>query len=102
MNEWIMKNFKVQVDDEKADFFKQLLQSLNFARYEEVDTFHEPRIYPAANFEIRSKLSDDSFYESEAREEGAKKKSQDSLSERYSSLKDVISQIDKIRTNNAE
>ncbi len=92
-----MKNFKVQVDDEMADFFKQLLQSLNFARYEEVDTFHEPRIYPAANFEIRSRLSDDSFYTKEEDEKSEKQKSHDSLSERYSNLKDVISQIDKIR-----
>ncbi|MFT3738613.1 MAG: hypothetical protein QM786_07625 [Breznakibacter sp.] len=49
-----MKSFKVQVDDNKAAFFKELLGSLGFVKFEEVDGFHEPRIYPGGNFEIRT------------------------------------------------
>lgn len=49
-----MKNFKIQVDNHKVDFFKQLLDHLDFVSYEEVEGFSEPRIYPAADFEIRS------------------------------------------------
>jgi hypothetical protein len=49
-----MKSFKVQVDDAKASFLVELFQSLAFVKYEEVDGFHEPRIYPGGQFEIRA------------------------------------------------
>lgn len=49
-----MKNFKVHVDDAKASFFRELMESFAFVKYEEVDGFHEPRVYPGGNFEIRS------------------------------------------------
>jgi hypothetical protein len=49
-----MKNFKVQVDKQKVAFFKELLDSLDFVSYEEMEVYSEPRVYPAADFEISS------------------------------------------------
>jgi len=49
-----MKNFKVKVDNNKAEFFKELMDSFKFVSYEEVDSFREPRVYPGGEFEIRS------------------------------------------------
>lgn len=49
-----MKSFKVQVDDEKASFLVELFRSLAYVKFEEVDGFHEPRIYPGGKFEIRA------------------------------------------------
>lgn len=96
-----MKNFKIQVDDHKADFFKQLLDHLDFASYEEVDGFNEPRIYPAADFEIRSakdkaaiameKMTRTVSPSSLGDEKGKKKL--DAMSD----IRSVMSQIDKIR-----
>jgi len=95
-----MKNFKVQVDNYKADFFKQLLDHLDFVSYEEVEGFNEPRIYPAADFEIRStKDKASSSMDIMNRtppltpEEGTKKKKMDAMSD----IRNVMSQIDKIR-----
>ena len=49
-----MKSFKVQVNNDKAEFFKELLRNFDFVEYEEVEGFYEPRVYPGAKFEIRS------------------------------------------------
>lgn len=49
-----MKSFKVLVHNHKAEFFKELLKNFDFVEFEEVDSFSEPRVYPGANFEIRS------------------------------------------------
>jgi hypothetical protein len=49
-----MKSFKVQVQNSKADFFRELLRNLDFVDFEEVDGFYESRVYPGANFELRT------------------------------------------------
>ncbi len=98
-----MKNFKVKIDDEKADFFKELLKNLDFVSFEEVDSFHEPRIYPAADFEIRSPRDPiSSSYDKLTRgsEDSQKKNVNDPSIRRKSALDDirsVISNIDKLR-----
>ncbi len=45
-----MKNYRVKVRDDKAEFFEELLRYLDFLDYEKVEGFSEPRIY--SNFEI--------------------------------------------------
>ncbi len=47
-----MKNYKIQIEDSEVQFFKQLMNKLNFVKYEEIPTLSEPRIYPGANFVI--------------------------------------------------
>lgn len=49
-----MKSFKVLVHNHKAEFFKELMKCFDFVEIEEVESFSEPRVYPGANFEIRS------------------------------------------------
>lgn len=49
-----MKSFKVQVQNDKAEFFIELLKNFDFIEFEEVEGFYEPRVYPGGNFEIRS------------------------------------------------
>lgn len=98
-----MKNFKVQVDDHQADFFKQLLDRLDFVSFEEVEGFNEPRIYPAADFEIRSEK--DKAAQAQAMEnlrrqvqvssptDSPEKRQMDAMSD----IRNVMSQIDKMR-----
>jgi hypothetical protein len=89
-----MKNFKVTVDDHKVEFFKTLLDHLDFVSYEEVDGFHEPRVYPAADFEIRSGNDKASAKENEKTvSSNDEKLSKDN----FRDIRAVISQIDKIR-----
>jgi len=52
-----MKSFKVLVHNHRADFFKELMKCFDFVEIEEVESFSEPRVYPGANFEIRSSSS---------------------------------------------
>ncbi|TLX70525.1 hypothetical protein E9993_22170 [Labilibacter sediminis] len=96
-----MKNFKVQVDNHQAEFFKQLMDRFDFVTYEEVDGFHEPRVYPAADFEIRSE-KDRAAQAKEGMGKVRTKVSTDSEEKRkmdaMSDIRDVISQIDRMRS----
>lgn len=49
-----MKNYKIQIEDNEVQFFKQLMDKLNFVQYEEIAHVNEPRVYPATNFTIHS------------------------------------------------
>jgi transcription antitermination factor NusG len=89
-----MKNFKVTVDNHKVEFFKTLLDHLDFISYEEVDSFYEPRVYPAADFEIRS-----------GKDKASAKKNEKTVSsdderlikDAFKDIRAVVSQIDKLR-----
>ncbi len=48
-----MERFVVEVEKSKAKFFTDLINSFDFAEVINVDNIVEPRIYPAADFEIR-------------------------------------------------
>ncbi len=88
-----MKNFRVKVRDDKADFFEELMRYLDFLDYEMVEGFSEPRIYPG--FEIRANEKKGS----------AMSKNSGSLKEKLSSnaeshldnLREVIQKIDAMR-----
>ncbi len=49
-----MERFVIEVEKRKAKFFNDLINNFDFAEIVEVDSIVEPRIYPAADFEIRS------------------------------------------------
>ncbi|MGQ1783783.1 MULTISPECIES: hypothetical protein [unclassified Saccharicrinis] len=95
-----MKNFKVKVEDREVKFFKELLDKFSFVHYEELVGSEEPRIYPAADFEIRSKKhQEDKGVKADSGEppkrslEKSKKNRQDAMND----IRNVISQIDKLR-----
>ena len=50
-----MERFVVHVEKDKAQFFKELIESIEFVEIINIDSIIEPRIYPASGFEIRSK-----------------------------------------------
>jgi len=91
-----MKNYKVKVEDEKVKFFKELLSNLDFATFEELEETVEPRVYPAASFEIRSSKgeSKSTHPDQTAAQAEERKKSAQS---REDSLKDVLNKIEQMR-----
>ena len=91
-----MKNYKVKVEDEKVKFFKELLSNLDFATFEELDETVEPRVYPAASFEIRSGKGESKppHPDQAANQADERKKSAQS---REDSLKDVLNKIEQMR-----
>ncbi len=91
-----MKNFKIQVNNNEVKFFMELLDRLDFVQYEPMDNFSEPRVYPAADFEIRSVKNDVNVEAEQASKpdvEEVEKSKKDALSE----IRNVISQIDRLR-----
>ncbi|TAJ12014.1 hypothetical protein DMA11_14575 [Marinilabiliaceae bacterium JC017] len=90
-----MKNFKVKVENGKADFFKELMKNLDFVEFEEVEAFHEPRIYPGANFEIRSQKAGAS--QISVPPGGIDISSEAGAAQSMDRLKEVLSKIDQMR-----
>ncbi len=95
-----MKNFKVIVEDSEVKFFLKLLDNLNFVQYEQVENFTEPRIYPAADFEIHSAKEKSSksteispLKTSKLSIEEEEKLKMDTLND----IRNVISRIDRMR-----
>lgn len=91
-----MKSFKVQVDDNKAPFFRELLASLGFVKYEEVEGFHEPRVYPGGNFEIRTQNAPKGG-RTAARVENPHLQNEDALKNLREAMKAIEEQRDKSR-----
>ena len=91
-----MKNYKVKVEDEKVKFFKELLSNLDFATFEELEETVEPRVYPGASFEIRSRKGDSRSTVPEQTAAQAEERKRSAQS-REDSLKDVLNKIEKMR-----
>jgi hypothetical protein len=88
-----MKNYRVKVRDEKADFFEELLRYLDFCDYEKVEGFAEPRIYP--NFEIHAQGKNQ---QGQSRKGGKYKEEIFSDPEKkLDNLREVMAKIDAIR-----
>ncbi|WP_075589978.1 hypothetical protein [Labilibacter marinus] len=95
-----MKNYKVQVSEKEARFFVELMDKLSFVQYEEVESFTEPRIYPAADFEIRSskdKTVIADLHNSKNSPNKSLEVKDESKKDAMRDIRDVISQIDKLR-----
>ncbi|MBN2744718.1 hypothetical protein [Breznakibacter xylanolyticus] len=90
-----MKSFKVQVHNNKAEFFKELMKNFDFVEFEEVDAFYEPRVYPGAQFEIRS----NSAIATSAPQLPTSPKVPPVPDEAIESLKKALSHINEIRQN---
>lgn len=91
-----MKSFKVKISDDKYQFFIDLMKNLQFVEYEEVDGFHEPRVYPGANFEIRSSTDE----KEKERKKESKVSSKDE--EGMNSIRSVLEKIEKQREGNKD
>ncbi|MGQ1946553.1 hypothetical protein ACT3CD_05560 [Geofilum sp. OHC36d9] len=91
-----MKNYRVKVRQEKADFFEELMRYLDFCDYEQVEGFSEPRIYPG--FEMSSK---DNHPKYPTRQHGAKgTDSAESKREVMENLREVMTRIEAQRDRN--
>jgi hypothetical protein len=89
-----MKNFKVKVQNDKVQFFKELLTHLDFVEFEEMEVVAEPRVYPATNFEIRP-------HKSLMNENLEKRKLNSNLDEDgLESIRKVMSKIEEERNKN--
>ncbi len=88
-----MKSFKVQVQNHKAEFFKELLKNLDFVEFEQVEGFYEPRVYPGAKFEIRSNTAVSTSAPTLPSEAKIPPTSDDAMA----SLRKALSQIDEQR-----
>lgn len=88
-----MKNYRVKVRDDKAEFFEELMRYLDFLDYETVEGFSEPRIYPS--FELRS---DEKRGRGSAKNSGkAKSKNEPGSASNLESLREVMQKIDAMR-----
>ncbi len=85
-----MKSYKLMVSDEKAGFVMELLDNLGIS-FSEIEPVAEPRIYPGANFEIRSRKSGGTVAKN------LHKPTQSSVEERQESLLDVMKKIEAMR-----
>lgn len=83
-----MKYLKLKIHKNKFEFVKELLSHFDFVEMEQTDTFEEPRVYPNANFELRS---------SKSSEEKSRAKSTGPSPEDVEKLRLVINRIDAIR-----
>jgi len=91
-----MKNYRVKVRKEKADFFEELMRYLDFCDYEQVEGFSEPRIYPG--FEMSSK---DNHSKYPAGQQGNKSSDNtESKREVMENLREVMSRIEAQRDRN--
>lgn len=88
INLYAMKYIKLKVQNHKLEFMKELLSHFDFIEMEISDAFDEPRIYPGANFEIRSAKS---------AEETSRSKQSGSTPEDLEKLRAVINRIDAMR-----
>jgi hypothetical protein len=95
-----MKNYKVRIREEKSEFFKELMKNLDFVEFEEVEAFNEPRVYPGANFELRSDQTEVSGRSTQPDREKRKPRVAASPEEEMQRLKDVMTRIDAIRDQN--
>lgn len=101
-----MKRFVIEIENSKANFFDDLIKNFNFVKLIKVENIVEPRIYPAADFEIRSGNQDTMSYDKNNRSGSNLSTNTDNnintLNERERNLKqirDAMSAIDKIREN---
>jgi len=95
-----MKNFKIQVSDKEVIFFMELMDKLNFVQYEAVESFNEPRVYPGADFQIRSgKNQVDSEVDTVAQKtaKSIPEEMENSKKEALNNIRNVISLIDRQR-----
>jgi hypothetical protein len=83
-----MKYIKLKVQNNKLEFMKELLSHFDFVDIEIAESFDEPRIYPGANFEIRSTKTTD---------ETNRSKSSGPSPEDMDKLRAVINRIDAQR-----
>lgn len=95
-----MKNYKIQIEDSEVPFFKQLMNKLDFVKYEEIPAVSEPRIYPAANFAIHAnknqlerKISNPSEQKSMHMAQEPKKVRKDAMTD----IKDIMLKIEEMR-----
>lgn len=96
-----MKSFKVFVHNHKADFFKELMKCFDFVEIEEVESFSEPRVYPGANFEIRSSSSSSAAnLNSMQFEKSNLKNATLSNEEKMENLRNALRQIEEQRNKN--
>ena len=101
-----MKRFVIQVENNKALFFKELIENFDFAEIIKTDNIVEPRIYPSADFEIRHKgntagTAQKSKYantEIQNMNEGMSISSEEEHN--IKQLRDAMSKISKIRDKN--
>ncbi|MBN2166787.1 MAG: hypothetical protein JW717_10965 [Marinilabiliaceae bacterium] len=87
-----MKSFRIKVQEDKVQFFYELLTYLGFVEFEQVEDYHEPRIYPGGNFEIRSGVS--------SPDDKLKSKVSQKNDEGLDSIRKVLNQIEKQRNKN--
>ena len=90
-----MKNYKVQVQNHKAEFFVELLKNLDFVEFEEVEGFYEPRVYEGGNFEIRSNKGVSTSAPVVKKEKAADVTSEEAIL----SLRKALSQIEQQRSH---
>lgn len=88
-----MKNYRVKVREDKAEFFEELMRYLDFLDYEKVEGFSEPRIYPS--FEIRS--SDRRGRVTAKSAAHTKDRQPPELDDNLSSIREVMQKIDAMR-----
>jgi len=101
-----MKRFVIEIEKSKANFFEDLIKNFDFVKSIKVENIVEPRIYPAADFEIRSGNQDTESYNEEHTSDINLSASANNnisiINERERNLKqirDAMSAIDKIREN---
>lgn len=96
-----MKSFKVLVHNHRADFFKELMKCFDFVEIEEVESFSEPRVYPGANFEIRSSSSSSAANLNSMQFEKSNLKNVTlSNEEKMENLRNALRQIEEQRNKN--
>ena len=92
-----MRSFKVKVDADKADFFKELLDSLNFVSYSENSSGGRNKSKNKSGLDVKEKGTQASLKRNQNTED-----EYDSMDSKRKSLEDIrkaMMNIDKLRNN---
>ena len=99
-----MERITIEVEKGKAKFFKDLINNFDFAEIIKVDNVVEPRVYPAADFEIRPNSN-----ARDRKNANVTNSSQDSNGRHYllskseknlNQVRDAMAEINRIRDKN--
>jgi hypothetical protein len=86
-----MKNYRVKVRDDKAQFFEELMRYLDFLDFEVVEGFSEPRIYSGFEINAREKKA-----QGASKNHKQEKPAMDAISG-FGNIREVMERIEAMR-----
>ena len=101
-----MERFIIEVENGKAEFFKDLIKNFDFVEIVKEDNIVEPRIYPATDFEIKphghisNSLNKSKSTHAESKNLNKGSNSYRGEEQNLEQIRDAISAINRVRDKN--